>query len=442
MHEFRLPDLGEGIHEGELLKWYVKVGDEIQEDEPLCDVETDKAAVTIPSPFSGKVLALNGNIGDTLHLDEVIAVVGSGDEVAVAPIEPVSKSNVEAARVETTAAAPVEIPAIADQGTRTNGARVTAAPATRRLAREMELDIHLVKGTGPAGRVTADDVLNYSTSTNSTAVIGVGKDSIPETFDAGSSSFSSSPIPFFEVAKLPDFEQFGPVEREPVRSIRRKVAILTTSSTVMVPHVAHMDECDVTRLEELRKTQNELRKESDSPKLTLMPFVVRAVSSLLKKYPMFNASLDPHRQEIIFKKYYNVGFAADTPRGLIVPVIKDSDRKSVLDIAGEISNLAIKGRDGTIDASEMKNGTFSITNVGPIGGTGMVPTINYPEVAILGMGKVQEKPVVRDGEIVIRKMLPLTLAFDHRVADGAQAAHFTTDLVTLLSDPDILLLQS
>jgi pyruvate dehydrogenase E2 component (dihydrolipoamide acetyltransferase) len=157
---------------------------------------------------------------------------------------------------------------------------------------------------------------------------------------------------------------------------------------------------------------------------------------------MFNASLDPHREEIIYKKYYNVGFAADTPRGLIVPVIKDSDRKSIIDIASEVGSLARKGREGTIEAPDMKNGTFSITNVGPIGGTGMIPTINYPEVAILGMARVQEKPVVRDGEIVIRKILPMTLAFDHRVADGAQAANFMTDLIKMLSDPNVLLLES
>ncbi|GBE30542.1 MAG TPA: 2-oxo acid dehydrogenase subunit E2 [Bacteroidetes bacterium] len=442
MNEFRLPDLGEGIHEGELLKWYVKVGDEIKEDEPLCDVETDKAAVTIPSPFTGKVIALNGNVGDTLHLDEVIAVVGADGDVAVAQAAPAKEAKVEVASAPATVAATVATPAIAAPAAGGNGTRAIAAPATRRLAREMDLDINVIKGSGPAGRVTADDVLRYNDSPASPAEIGTAVDSSAEAVGTGNIDFSNASIPFFEVAKLPDFEQFGPVEREPVRSIRRKVAILTTSSTIIVPHVAHMDECDVTDLDSLRQKQNELSRGSDAPKLTLMPFVVRAVSSMLKKYPMFNASLDPHRQEIIYKKYYNVGFAADTPRGLIVPVIKDSDRKSIRDIAAEILTLAGKGRDGTIDAAEMRNGTFSITNVGPIGGTGMVATINYPEVAILGMGRVQEKPVVRDGEIVIRKMLPLSLAFDHRVADGAQAAHFTTDLIALLSDPDRLLLDS
>ncbi len=440
MYEFKLPDLGEGIHEGELLKWYVKVGDEIKEDDSLCDVETDKAAVTIPSPFTGTVVALNGKVGDTLYLDQVIAVVGDGSEPAPASIE---APKVEEAKIKDVAETPKELPVVVEKASKSNGGRVAAAPATRRLAREMDINIKLVTGTGPAGRITADDVRNYASSGGQQqAIVPTREVSVPLDVEAEISAYSNSPIPFFDVVKLPDFEEFGPVEREPVRSLRKKVAFKTTSSMIMVPHVAHMDECDVTELEAFRLRQAELRKGTDQPKITLMPFVVKAVSSLLKRYPMFNASLDPHRQEIIYKKYYNVGFAADTPRGLIVPVIKDSDRKSILDIAKEISSLAGKGRDGTIQAPDMKNGTFSITNVGPIGGTGMVPTINYPEVAILGMARVQEKPVVRNGEIVIRKILPITMAFDHRVADGAQAAHFVTDLIKLLSDPNVLLLES
>jgi pyruvate dehydrogenase E2 component (dihydrolipoamide acetyltransferase) len=432
--EFKLPDLGEGIHEGELLKWYTKVGDEIKEDDPLCDVETDKAAVTIPSPFTGKVAALYGEIGDTLHVGNVIFVVddGSGGSLPVAPGKEEPKAEAPAPAEEPKAEPKLmpEAPVAKVPG------RVAAAPATRRLAREMGIDIKLIHGTGPGGRVTPQDVKNFAEG-------GAPKEEATFTSSEAPADFENASIPFFEVAKLPDFEDAGPVEREPVRSIRRKVAVRTTSSMIMVPHVAHMDECDVTKLEEFRLTHNEKNRDIEgATKLTLMPFVVKAVASLLKKYPMFNASLDPHRQEIIYKKYYNMGFAADTPRGLIVPVVKDADRKSIVDVAAEISALANKGREGKIEAGDMKDGTFSITNVGPIGGTGLIPTINYPEVAILGMGRVQEKPVVRDGEIVIRKILPLTLAFDHRVADGAQAATFTTELIKRLSDPNVLLLEN
>lgn len=439
MLEFKLPDLGEGIHEGELLKWYHKVGDEIKEDDPLCDVETDKAAVTIPSPFTGKVAALNGEVGDTLHVGNVIVVVddGSGGELPATPSKkeekPVDAVKIEEPKAETAQHSTKPMPEA--PVSRTPG-RVAAAPATRRLAREMGVDIKLVHGTGPGGRVTPQDVKNFSEG-------AAPKEEAVFAPSETSTDFENASIPFFEVAKLPDFEKVGPVEREPVRSIRRKVAVRTTSSMIMVPHVAHMDECDVSKLEEFRLAHNEQNRDVEgATKLTLMPFVVKAVASLLKKYPMFNASLDPHRQEIVYKKYYNMGFAADTPRGLIVPVVKDADRKSIVDVAKEISALAGKGREGNIEAGDMKDGTFSITNVGPIGGTGLIPTINYPEVAILGMGRVQEKPVVRDGEIVIRKILPLTLAFDHRVADGAQAATFTTELIKRLSDPNILLLEN
>ncbi len=244
-------------------------------------------------------------------------------------------------------------------------------------------------------------------------------------------------IPFFEVSPLPDFESHGPVEREPIRSLRKKTAVKTTSSMIQIPHVAHMDECDVTKLEDLRKTYNE--KNDSKNKLTLLGFMIRAVASLLQKYPAFNSSVDFKNMEIVYKHFYHVGFAADTPKGLMVPVIKNADKKDVIHIAKEVQELAQKGRDGSISLPELSNGTFTITNVGVIGGTGVVPIINIPESAILGMGRVSKKPVVRDDKIVIRKILPITLCFDHRVADGAQAAHFVTQLKQMLEDPFIFM---
>jgi len=232
------------------------------------------------------------------------------------------------------------------------------------------------------------------------------------------------------------------VEVEKLRSIRRKVARKMVTSMTLAPHVAHMDEADVTDLDAFRRQEKERRGGGTGGNLTLLSFVMKAVTAGLRETPAFNASLDPFREEIIYKKYYNIGFAADTGRGLVVPVVNETDRKSIVQIADDVYDLATRARDGKLGAEFMRGGTFTITNIGPLGGTALMPTINYPEVAILAMGKVQEKPVVRDGEIVIRKMLPLTLAFDHRIADGADAARFVAELVRQLSDPNLLLLET
>jgi len=238
---------------------------------------------------------------------------------------------------------------------------------------------------------------------------------------------------------MPDFAQWGPVETEPVRSIRRKIARKMTTSMVVVPHVVHLDEADVTEIEALRK---ELREASpEQPSLTLLSFVVKAVVAALKRFPEFNASLDPVRGEIVYKRYYNVGLAADTPKGLMVPVVHDADRKSLIEVTATIRELAEQAREGSIGVDALRGGTFSITNVGPIKRIPLAPAINYPEVAILGMGQAQDKPVVRDGEIVARKMLPITLSFDHRVTDGANAARFVSHVRALLEDPRRLLLE-
>ena len=214
------------------------------------------------------------------------------------------------------------------------------------------------------------------------------------------------------------------------------------TSMTLVPHVAHMDEADVTLLDEFRRREKERRAGRAGGSLTMLAFVVKAVTAGLKAAPSFNASLDPFREEIVYKKYYNIGIAVDTGKGLVVPVIKDTDRKSIVQIAADIEAVASRAREGKLEVSDLRGGTFTITNVGPLGGTALIPTINYPEVAILGMGRIQPKPVVVGGEIVIRNMLPLTLAFDHRIADGADAARFVSELVRQLSDPNLLLLES
>jgi pyruvate dehydrogenase E2 component (dihydrolipoamide acetyltransferase) len=460
MFEFKLPDLGEGIHEGEVLKWHVQPGDVVVEDAPLVEVETDKAAVTIPSPRGGKVVSVTGEIGDVVATGQVIAVIDDGQGAATSPAAPAAPARKPAgtgrAAEETPAGMPTEKPApvapAAPVRTETqpnstvSGRPVPAAPATRRLARELGVDLTLVPGTGPGGRVTPGDVQTFLAGGAAAPAAAAAPDAAPaERAVDGTTRMAAaaaSVIPFLDIEPLPDFSLQGPVEVEPLRSIRRKVARKMTTSMILVPHVAHMDDADVTELEEFRLKMKARREGEPGGKLTLLSFVIRAITAGLRAAPAFNASLDPFREEIIYKKYYNIGFAADTGKGLVVPVIRGTDVKSIREISREIEAKAALAREGKLPLEDMQGGTFTITNVGPLGGTALIPTINYPEVAILGMGRVQEKPVVCDGQIVIRKILPLTLAFDHRVADGADAARFVGELVRNLSDPNLLLLDT
>ncbi len=445
MFEFKLPDLGEGIHEGEILTWHVKPGQTIAEDDPLVEVETDKAAVTIPSPKGGKVSSINGKVGDVINVGDVVAVIDDGTGEAVEEPKPAEEPKPEEKPEEKPAPSPAEEkpkteprgePAVTRERPATGP--VPAAPATRRLARELGVNINQVPPTGPAGRVTDEDVRAFAESKEAPEKA----EPKPAAAEAKFAAHAASAIPFLDIEPLPDFSEWGTVEKEPLRSIRRKVARKMVTSLVLVPHVAHMDEADVTALEDFRKQEKERREKTNGGKLTLLAFVVKAVTAGLRAAPRFNASLDPFNEEIIYKKYYNIGIAVDSGHGLIVPVIKNTDQKSIMEIANDINDLAKRGREGSLDVSEMRGGTFTITNIGVFGGTGMLPAINYPEVAILGMGGVQEKPVVRDGKIVIRRMLPLTMSFDHRVADGADAARFVSELVRHLSDPNLLLLET
>ena len=454
MFEFLLPDLGEGIHEGEILRWHVSVGEVVQEDEPLVDVETDKAAVTIPSPRTGRVTSLTGKPGDVVHTGQVICAI----EVSGEPHEAASATAEAGTTAHVLVEAGVGAPPISSSAQQTAAAAsrpagsgpIPAAPATRRLARELGVDLAAVSPSGPAGRVTPDDVRSFASAPSSLPPSAPEPSTQPAASEAESAAAAVGPdagahftaIPFLDIAPLPDFAEEGPVEKVPFRSIRRRVARKMVTSMILAPHVAHMDEADVTDLETLRLRLRASYQERTGVRLNLMAFVMRAVARGLQERPELNASLDPVREELILKRYVNLGFAADTERGLVVPVIRDAHHKSVLTLARETAELAAAARDGSIEAASMKSGTFTITNIGPLGGTGMVPTINYPEVAILGMAQVREKPVVREGAIVIRKIMPLTLAFDHRVTDGAQAARFVTTLIRRLEDPPSLLIEA
>ncbi|MFU8769488.1 MAG: dihydrolipoamide acetyltransferase family protein [Desulfotignum sp.] len=475
MFEFKLPDLGEGIHEGELLQWHVREKEAVTEDDPLCDMETDKAAVTIPSPKTGTIHRLKAKVGDLVQVGQVLVEIDTGDAAEQqgpsqsedADSQPAERSSSGSSGKRNAPDQDLSDQSETEADTQNIGGaqadaqtRAIAAPAVRRLAREMDIDINQVPGTGPGGRVTADDLVRYEKQLEA----GDSQQAkVPEEKESAGPSgkhdpiedqpLSVSGIPFLVPLDLPDFSAQGPVETVPIRSLRRKTAVKTVTAAILVPHVAHMDEADVTELENLRQAYNTTLKrrltlngESEDPEgpdsggnLTLLAFVIKAVTGLLKAYPAFNASVDTRQMQIIYKKFYHIGFAADTPKGLMVPVIQDADRHSLAALGYRIRHLARAAREGKIRLEDLTGSTFSVTNVGAIGGTHVVPVINYPETAILGMGRVEKKPVVRDDAVVIRQMLPLTLCFDHRVADGVQAARFVRDLKAMLEDPALFM---
>jgi pyruvate dehydrogenase E2 component (dihydrolipoamide acetyltransferase) len=471
VYEFKLPDLGEGIHEAEILRWHISPGQEIERDAPLVDVETDKAAVTLPCPVAGTVVRLAGAVGEVIRVGEVVAVIeeggiegksapkGSPQESLHAPpiVSPHAAPQAsppaapEADSPARSGTGPVAAAPEADSPAKSVTGPVAAAPATRRLARELGVDLGRVRATGPGGRVTPDDVRRASSRTPpepaSPAPIEEVSGKLPLDVPAkGASSGTGrgpgSGIPLLEVEPLEDFSLFGPVDKEPLRSIRRKVARRMTQSSLLLAQVSHLDEADVTELDALRRRERERRTGGQAPKLTLMAFVMKAVVAGLKQYRMFNASLDGVREELIYKRYYNLGVAVDSPKGLVVPVVHGADRLSVLGLAAALEELATRAREDRLEAADFQGGTFTLSNIGNLGGFSPNPLVNYPEVAILGLGRAAPKPVVRGGEIQIRTMLPLVLAFDHRIADGGESARFMNDLRRRLEDPMALLMES
>jgi pyruvate dehydrogenase E2 component (dihydrolipoamide acetyltransferase) len=430
--QFKLPDLGEGLHESEIIDVPVSVGDTVEEDEVILTVETDKATVDIPSPFAGKVQQIHVKAGEIVHVGDVLLTF-DGDGEREAQPEP-KKPQKSAPEVQETKAQSTQAKQPVKQAQQPStgktkppaGRPVPASPDTRRRARELKIALQDVEGSGPGGRVTRSDVEAFAE---------MGR---PQQEGAGQEEPQDQAEPTLlpEALELPDFSQWGPIERQPLRSVRRVTARRMAQTWAQIPHVTHHDKADVTRLEKLRKKyQEELHLEN----LTLLAFVMEAVVAALKKFPRFNASLDPRTDEIVLKHYYHLGVAVDTDRGLIVPVIRDVDRKSLTEVANDLEILAERTRAGDTDLQEMQGGTFTITNVGPIGGTHFNPLINFPHAAILGMARRTWEPVVRTehGEKVIvpRNMLPLVLAFDHRLADGAEAARFLNDVISMLEDP-------
>lgn len=400
--QFRFPDVGEGITEGEIVRWLVKEGEDVKADQALAEIETDKAIVEMPSPYAGTVLKLHFKEKDVVKVGQVLVTIGEKGE-AVPEAGAAAKAPVVEARAGTPAGA------MGDGAARPGSAPrvVEATPKVRKLAQELGIDVAAIQGTGPGGRITEDDVK-------------AAKEKPPEKK--------------LEIKVKSKYDFYGILERIPLRGVRRATAKHMRESLDKAAHVTHCDEADATRLVALKDAMK-AEAEAKGIKLTYLPFIVKAVIEALKLHPTLNAALDEEEQEIVVKKYYNIGIAVDVPDGLIVPVVKMAEQKSVFDIAGEIQNLARAAKDRTLDLADLKGGTFSITNIGVIGGYAATPITNYPEVAILASMKIEDRPRVVNGAVVVRKTIPLCLAFDHRVNDGAEAARFAKDLIRFLEDP-------
>jgi pyruvate dehydrogenase E2 component (dihydrolipoamide acetyltransferase) len=415
--EFKFPDIGEGLTEGEIIRWLVKEGDEIKEGQPLVEVETDKALAEIPSPRTGVILKILAREKEIVKVGQVIIVIGEkGEAIAPPPSRPKSVGVV--GELEE---APEEISAVPVLAKSAKPAliseHVLAAPAVRALAKELGVDIDKVKGTGSEGRVLEKDVR--------------------QTAEAK----ATPPEEVKEVKKVKKYDLYGYVDRIPLRGVRRSIAKAMVKSKYTAPHVSAMDEADVTELWRIREKEKKIA-EGKGIKLTILPFVIKAVIAGLTEHPYLNATLDDENEEIILKKYFNIGLATDTTEGLMVPVVKNAKDKSIFVLAQELAQLAEKARNRTIDLADLKGGTFTITNYGAVRGIYGTPIINYPEVAILGIGRLQDMPIVKEGKVVVRKILPLSLSFDHRVVDGAEAARFLNTVIVRLEDPDLILLET
>ena len=420
--EFKLQALKENVEIVEVNAIKVNVGDIVTKDQPLVEVQADKAALEVPSPAAGKITQILIKQGDQVKIGQLIFVIDpAGAGAAASPATPPTAPQ-NSAKPAPAPAPAAAVPVVATAAAKAapivlahdDNKVIPAGPSTRRIARELGVDLGHVPGTGRHGRVSEDDVRSF--------VRGSGSN--------GSSGGSIS------VPPLPRFEDFGTVEKQPMSAIRRATARQMSLSWSIVPHVTQSDLSDITDFEAFRKSQTK------GPKLTISAFAMKAVVVLLKEYPVFNSSIDVAGNQIIHKKFYNIGVAVDTENGLLVPVIRDVDKKSIAELAEELTSIAERARQRKLDSKDLTGGTFTITNLGGIGGTGFTPIVNYPEVAILGISRGRLEPVVHNGEIVPRLMMPLSLSYDHRVIDGAIAARFTRRLAEMLENPYQLLIHA
>ncbi|MGA2280725.1 MAG: 2-oxo acid dehydrogenase subunit E2 [Verrucomicrobiota bacterium] len=413
--DVKLPKLGEGADSGVVVNVFVKEGDQVARDQAILELENEKAVASIPSTAAGVVTKIYVKAGDKISVGQRLLSLSGGDQpvVAAAPAAPAVK------KAAPKPVAPIEEPEVeVEEEIPKPVAAPVASPSIRRLARELGIDLSRVRGSEAGGRIVLGDIRAYLARLQKTVV---------------KPKSAAVEAPAKPVAESIDFSKWGPVTKKPLTQLRQVIARRMWENWNAIPHVTQFDNADFTRLNELRK-KFAPAYEKKGAKLTLTPLVLKALVETLKKHPIFNSSLDEAAQELVIKEYFHLGIAVDTEQGLIVPVIRDADKKSVLELAKELEPLAQKARERKVTAEELKGGTFTVTNQGAIGGAHFTPIINKPEVAILGLGRGALKPVVRDGKVEIRMMTPLGLSYDHRVIDGGAAARFIVDLVTALQD--------
>jgi len=424
--EFHLPDIGEGVVEGEIVSWKVQEGETVDLDQPLVEVMTDKATVEIPAPRAGRIAQINFQEGEICPVGDVLVVIDTGDGLELAgdtesaETRPQSAPKPSPVPLATPSGA---IPVVDATGSRR---RVLAAPAIRRLARELGVDLAEVRATGKNGRVIRADVEAFARDGSAPQQASQSLAVVP----------AAAPAPVTQVSIAPGGEE----ERIPLRGMRKRIADNMTRSKFTATHFTYVEEIDVTELVELRNRAKS-RAADRGISLTYLPFIIKAVVAGLKKWPTLNASLDETTQEIVRKKYYHIGIAAQSPQGLAVSVLRDADRLSIFDIAREIQRLGQAIQDGTASRDELVGSTFTITSLGKLGGVLATPIINFPEVGILGVHKIADRPAVLDGQIVIRSLMNLSISLDHRLVDGWDGAMFLQDVKSLLEDPTLMFME-
>ena len=422
MQEFKLPDLGEGMQEAEIRRWLVKLGDTIKLDQPMVEVETDKAVIEIPSPVAGRVAEIRIPEGKSAHLGEVLIAFATLAENTPPPVQAPSNAA-SATRPSGSTTQKRATPSAAQQ-------HVLAAPAVRKRAFELDIDLAKVTPSQPHGRVTMNDLITYTEQPVQTLV-----EQQPEPVHSSSNGTATlAPPSGFAIPTTQTLE-----ERAPLTGLRKKIAEHMERSWRTIPHACSFDEVDGTEMVALRQTLLPLAKRRDVP-LTYLPILAKLLLPLLKEFPIFNASFDEERREIIYKRAYHLGIAVDTPEGLLVPVLRNADHLTMYQIAQQLKHLVEGARKRMLVTSELSGSTFTLNNLGSFGGSNGTPIINYPEVAILVVGRLQEKAVVRNGALVARTMLPLTLAFDHRLIDGALSRRFLAHFKELVEHPQQLML--
>jgi len=427
--EFKLPELGENIESAEVVKVLVNVGDTVAEDQILVEIETDKATVEVPAEFSGTVKEVRIKAGETAKVGDVILIVESGD-VEVEEVKEQPKVETQVEKVTESVANKVE--QVKSVETKSSplpvkksfpGKIAPAAPSVRRFAREIGIDINEVTGSGPGGRISVEDTKKFAKSINEKIRAGGG----------------GMPIGI-KRESLPDFSKWGSIRKEPMSNVRKKTAEHLSYAWATIPHVTQFDKADITELEKLRKRFDK-KAELTGGKLTVTAILMKVVAAALKVFPQFNSSIDMDAKEIIYKDYYNIGIAVDTEKGLIVPVVRDVDKKNILELASDLTEISKKARDKKVTIEDMQGACFTISNLGGIGGTSFTPIVNAPEVAILGVSRGSYEPVYKDGEFAPRLLLPLSLSYDHRIIDGADAARFIRWVVEALEQPFLLSLE-